>query len=299
MAAKDSENNQWTDPKDYGLPFVEITPLRAKTNFNKKESTSTFVTPVVEQELIVLIPVVPEVEIETIPSKKASEINTNQVEEFTEIAANQVEKSADTKKESKVQKPVSHKVKEDKKTASWVWAVFILAFGIISFIIWQLQFHDSSPTNVSKVEVAENATEAASQPIQEIVYESTASDQNQSIVNQDSITSINNSNPNISKPAQTGTTIANIASGNLIRIESKAERPQYFIIVGSLPNEKLAIEEASQYFERSPEIYLISPEEGSRNYRLGLSKFGSFKPAADELARIKSQYTEELWILKY
>jgi hypothetical protein len=44
MAAKDSENNQWTDPKDYGLPFVEITPLRAKTNFNKKESLSV-ITP--------------------------------------------------------------------------------------------------------------------------------------------------------------------------------------------------------------------------------------------------------------
>jgi hypothetical protein len=188
---------------------------------------------------------------------------------------------------------------EKKATSSWVWVVLVLAVALVSFIIWQLQSQNGSAPDDSQTELAEKTAVQETTPALQEVPESTPSDQNQTVVNQDSIPAINNSNPNISKPAETGTTIANTATGNLIRIESKAERPQYFIIVGSLPNEALAIQEANQYFNRSAELFLISPEEGSRNYRIALSKFGSFRLAAEELERIKSQYTEELWILKY
>ena len=111
--------------------------------------------------------------------------------------------------------------------------------------------------------------------------------------------SINNSNPNISKPAETGTTIANSVPGTIVRIESKAERPQYFIVVGSLPNENLALDEAKNYQGKAAEIFLIAPYEESRNYRLAVGKYNSFKSAAEDLERIKSNYSESLWILKY
>lgn len=299
MAAKDFENNQWTDPKDYGLPFVEITPLHAKSNPNEKDSAPTIVDPASEHQKLPQIPIASEVEVESSPAEKPVEVESKEAEEPAEIETNQIEKPVEIEVEKVIPPPVSPKAKEKKKTASWVWAVFILAFGIVSFIIWQIQSQTSSTANVLQSETPDEPTESESSSTEDLVPESTITDQNQTAVNQYSIPSVINSNPNISKPAETGTTIANIASGNLIRIESKAERPQYFIIVGSLPNERLAIEEASQYFSKTPEMYLISPEEGSRNYRLALSKFGSFRLAAEELEQIKAQYTEELWILKY
>ena len=110
---------------------------------------------------------------------------------------------------------------------------------------------------------------------------------------------INNSNPNISNPEESGTTIANSVPGTIVRIESKAERPQYFIVVGSLPNENLALDEAKNYQGKAAEIFLIAPYEESRNYRLAVGKYNSFKSAAEDLERIKSNYSESLWILKY
>ncbi|WP_111669502.1 hypothetical protein [Algoriphagus litoralis] len=277
MAAKDSEKRQWTDPKDYGLPFVEIAPLRAKS-IAKPKVTEQAPDPA---------------EKEPISTAASSEV----VEAKPDVK--QDAPSTQTEKKSELTKSPSLTKKEKKASPAWVWMVVVLAVALVSFIIWQLQTQNGTKLEPSQAGLAEKTP--AEEPVSSAkeLEESTPSDQNQPAVNQDSIPVVANSNPNISKPAETGTTIANTASGNLIRIESKAERPQYFIIVGSLPNEALAIQEANQYFNRSAELFLISPEEGSRNYRIALSKFGSFRLAAEELERIKSQYTEELWILKY
>ena len=131
------------------------------------------------------------------------------------------------------------------------------------------------------------------------LVETTATDTAVSAGNQEAITSINNSNPNLSKPAETGTTIANTVKGNLIRIESKAEKVRYFIVVASLPNEQLALELAENFSGKSQERFLITPYESSPNYRIAIGKFDTWKAAADEVARIKSQYSEDLWILNY
>ena len=102
----------------------------------------------------------------------------------------------------------------------------------------------------------------------------------------------------IQKP-ETGTTIDRTVLGTLIRVESKGERSTYYIIVGSLPSEELALAEVPQYQKRVPSVYLISPYDDTRNYRLAIGSFGSFTKANEELARIKADYTEALWILKY
>lgn len=277
MAAKDSEKRQWTDPKDYGLPYVEITPLHIKS-IAKPKLTEQAPDPV-EKEPIASV-VNPEVSAEKSEVKQPAELTK------TETKSEPTNTSSPTKKEKKT-------------SPSWAWLVLVLAVALVSVIIWQLQSQNGSTNEVSQEELAEKTPAEEPAPSPQEQAESTASDQNQTVVNQDSISLINNSNPNISKPAETGTTIAINVSGNLIRIESKAERPQYFIIVGSLPNENLAIEEANQYLTKSSEIYLISPIEGSRNYRLALYKFDSFRLASEELEKIKSQYNEELWILKY
>ncbi|WP_332910594.1 hypothetical protein [Algoriphagus boritolerans] len=256
---------------------MEITPIRAKSIPAEELQVSPIVNMEIKQEVETLIPAISDGNPEPIPTD-------------TPVT---VEDKAETVKTVSTSKP------ENKKTAAWVWIVLVLGLALVGFIIWQIQSQSTPSTNVQQAENSKVSPEEERTSTASTEPESTPTEQNQITENHDSIVNQSISNPNISKPAETGTTIANIASGNLIRIESKAERPQYFIIVGSLPNEKLAIEEANQYFGKSPEIYLISPEEGSRNYRLALSKFGSFRLAADELERIKSQYTEELWILKY
>lgn len=275
MAATDSDKNQWTDPRDYGLPFVEIKPIRAKSISVEAVTVSPILEREVEPELI---------------STPADAIKPELILSTSPV-------SVEVK--STLKNPVLPTKKVREKTSAWVWSVLIVGSAIMAFIIWQIQSQSTPIADLDPPKISEESSIV--EPITEaiVVPESAATDSIQSVVNQDTIQVINNSNPNISKPAESGTTIADVAKGNLIRIASKAERPQYFIIVGSLPNEKLAVEEASQYFSKSPEIYLISPEEGSRNYRLALSKFGSFRLAAEELERIKSQYIEELWILKY
>ncbi len=279
MAAKDSEPKQWTDPKDYGLPFVEIVPLPGKSISVAKEAKPNLKTE------------------EKIEQESAQRIISEPVELQSEavVAKSEVIESAPVSAE----KPSSNQPKLTEKSTKWVGPVILIGLGIIAVIVWQLMAEMNSGPSKIETETFEETVAEKPEIGQVIEQESTPTEQNESPVNQDSIKVINNSNPNISKPAETGTTIANIGQGKLIRIESKAERPQYFIVVGSLPNETLAIEEANQYFSKSAEIYLISPEEGSRNYRLALSKFASFRLAAEELERIKSQYSEELWILKY
>ncbi|HSF56339.1 MAG TPA: hypothetical protein VLA71_21455 [Algoriphagus sp.] len=279
MSAIDSDKKQWPDPKDFGLPFVEITPIRAKTEAVKTEAEK--------------LPSEPGIVVETKTGKTLPSLSeTKPVNEEAVKTFESIIQSLDST-------PIDNKSKEEKKSSAWVWAVVLIGLGIVSVIIWQIQSRMNTTKSNPAVEVNEPSQKEVLPAAAELTPESTLTDQNQKAVNQDSINTLNNSNPNISKPAETGTTIANTGSGKLIRVESKADRPQYFIIVGSLPNEKMALEEANLYLGKSLEIYLIAPIDGGRNYRLALARFGSFTQAAEKLEEIKSQYTEELWILKY
>lgn len=270
---------QWPDPKDYGLPFVEITPLRSKAVVLEKAVGNLPTQSDVKSETE------PEIEI---PAVQEQLVLSSEPSENSELQAEKVNAA-----------PSVSRPEEEKKSAAWVWAVILIGLGIVAVIIWQIQSRTDSSTSQADFEIRKEPVKESVPIAVATSPESTTTDQNQIAANQDSIQPVTISNPNISKPAETGTTIANTATGKLIRVENKAERPQYFIIVGSLPNEEMALEEVNQYFGRSPEIYLISPIDGGKNYRLALSKFDSFKMAAAKLEEIKSQYTEELWILKY
>ena len=279
MSVNDSDKKQWSDPKDYGLPFVEIIPIRPKVE---------------------LVPLPSEIEISTPVSiaESSSEMDIPVVLESNPDTLALVDKpETAAPKQQKI--PVSSGSAEEKKSSTWVWSVIVIALGIVAVIIWQILANNKNTELSPAFEIVEKPVAVNTAPTTEVDTETTVTDQNQATVNQDSIQSPDISNPNISKPAESGTTIANTATGNLIRVESKAERPQYFIIVGSLPNQKMALEEANRYFGKTAELYLIFPVDEDRNYRLGLSKFESFRDASAKLEEIKSQYTEELWILKY
>ncbi|MBN7812033.1 hypothetical protein J0A68_13860 [Algoriphagus sp. H41] len=275
MSAKDSESKQWSDPKDFGLPFVEISPLKPK--LEAKELISSEVLASGEEHL------------EEEPKAGVAESEPASVP--TETPAQAVQ--------PKTAPPAAAASKDGEKSSSWAWAVLLIGLGIVTVIVWQILENRKPAVSETIFEVVEQDSPQSEPVASQSPAETTAAGQNQEVVNQDSIATSTISNPNISKPAETGTTIANTASGNLIRVESKGERPQYFIIVGSLPNEKMAIEEASQYFAKNAELYLITPYDGGSNYRLALSRFASFRLAAEKLEELKSQYSEELWILKY
>jgi hypothetical protein len=275
MANKDLDKKQWTDPKDYGLPFVDITPIRAKAKAVQSEASGT------KRKEEVSAPVLPPVEME-LPT---------QVEVPVRSEEKKAEKSTST--------VTSNRPVENKKSSAWIWAVVLIGLGLVSVIVWQIQSQFEAVQPEVVLAEPENQVEVAAPDVAPVDVDSIAPDQTQAAVVPDSVPSSSNSTLNISKPVETGTTIATVASGNLIRIESKADRPQYFIIVGSLPNEKQASDEAKGYFGRSSTIYLISPYDEVTNYRLAIGKFGSFRAASEELEKIKSQYSEALWILKY
>ena len=120
MAAKDSENKQWTDPKDYGLPYVEITPLRVKSIVKSKVTEKA--SDPVEKKLI------------------ANTLNTEVPKVKSEVK--QPAPSTKAEKKSEPTKTPSLAKKEKKSSPAWVWMVLVLAVALVSFIIWQLQIQN-------------------------------------------------------------------------------------------------------------------------------------------------------------
>ncbi|WP_187176763.1 SPOR domain-containing protein [Algoriphagus sp. AK58] len=269
MSSKDTDTRAWSDPKDYGLPFVEITPLNPQPSLPKEK-----------QEVKKAVPVQVENKVEQAEKEP--------------IPVSEDKPKVDPTKVKDQPKP---KVEKKAKSNAWVWVVVFMALAVLGVIVWQLQLTQidstSQPVESDRKEDFSTQSDVPAQP------ELTPSEETLIAENQDSITTINNSNPNISKPAETGTTIANTVSGNLIRIESKSDKVRYFIVVSSLPKEQLALEIAAKFAGKTPELYLITPYESSPNYRVAIGKFDTWKAAADEVARIKSQYSEDLWILNY
>lgn len=266
MSSKDTSDQQWPDPKDYGLPYVEISPLRSivSNNINLKEETPEPIIPeTIDAFLINQIPIDP------VPILSASE-NPNSI-------------SA-----PKPNLPVP------KSSSKWVWVVSLIAVVIFAIIIGQMSSEDnnSSVAIVEEVEQPEIVNENI--PINPDSTSASQVIENQ-LAEKDSVNSARTANE---KP-KTGTTIEYTGEVTLVRIEAKADRPTYFIVVGSLPNEKMALEEYPQYSNRVSTVYLILPYDEVRNHRLAIGSFTSFTNANEELQRIKVDYTEALWILKY
>jgi len=265
MTDKAADKKQWTDPSDYGLPFVEVVPLK-----------HSYVSKKVEERAVLLD--VAEVKKRTIQLTKPV---------FSEIEP-----------EEDILPRAEQKVEEKKSSKSWMWIVAILTLAVVIVIIWQMNKSVTSSTD-SEAIVSESIEGLASQENDEVAINSTPSEETQTLDSQSNISdSISSVDPAVQTP-QTGTTIASKQSGTLIRVEGKADRPYFYVIVGSLPNEAMAIQEARQYMDRTDSVYLILPYEDVTNYRLAIAGSVGFTAMTEELARVKGQYTEELWILKY
>ncbi|MEN2283450.1 hypothetical protein AAGF08_14990 [Algoriphagus sp. SE2] len=281
------ENKQWSDPKDYGLPYVEIVPL---DSVNPKEPASE--KELQKEESIVSKPVEQKKEVDSTlesktdnPSPKEKGFGSTKAleKEEKQISSTSLKESIDT---------------PEKNKSTWIPIVLISAIVVISVIVWQLlsQGNESPPIENQLVQQEEPVGEETSVPP---TVENIETEETQSAENQDSISNSNSSLEEPVETSQTGTTIDRTGIETLIRVEGKSDRPQYFIVVGSLPNERMAIDESEQYLDRVSSIYMILPYEDVRNYRLAIGSFTSFRKASEELEAIKDQYTEALWILKY
>lgn len=277
MTSKTSDNSQWTDPKDYGLPFVEITPLNPGPILIEKK-----IEPLSEEII-----------------QKPDAIIIAEVLAQPEIIAAETEPELKAEPERVFIQPIeSKKIPEKKKTNSWVWIVAILAIAIVGVIIYQIQKGTNFDASDNSMERGSSTVENNQNQVSEEL-KNTPSQEIQTPENQQIIADSSSIEIQPSETPQTGTTIESNQSGTLVRIESKKERPQYFIVVGSLPSEALAVKEAAQYYDRAQTLYLILPYDDVNNYRLAIGAFGSFTAATAELERAKGLYTEALWILKY
>lgn len=261
MTGKTTDNKHWTDPKDFGLPYVEVVPLKR-----------SYISKSVEERAL-------QIDVDEVKKKTIQAVNSRPIETEKTTAP-------------------EYKIEEKKSSNAWIWIAAAVALAAVLVIVWQM--NNTSDSAEQPKELLAVSTEAvAENENEELAVNSTPSDETQQAVIQDSI-SKSTSSPNVSaETPQTGTTIDRNVSGSLVRITEKASRPYFYIIVGSLPNEEMAVKEASQYMDRAETVYLIMPYEDVPHYRLAIAGSIGFTAMTEELARVKDQYTEDLWILKY
>lgn len=86
---------------------------------------------------------------------------------------------------------------------------------------------------------------------------------------------------------------------SLTEITSKLNVPRYFVVVGSFIDQDLAMDHSQKLNNAGISTYLIHPYEDIPFYRLSVGNYDSFNRAVQEMNRIKSDYKEDLWVLKY
>ncbi len=262
MAEKESSPKQWSDPKDFGLPFVEITPLSsAKSKTKVKETQSEEVVQVADTS-----------KVETAPKQEK-------------------------KKDSKQTRPISPpQAPSAKKSSSktWVWVVVFAFIGALSVIVWQLQSE-----SVLSSDLGDQGNKELPQDLpvanKALVTAGSAPD---TLAKEDSLTT-STAATNLTTTANSGTNLAPTNPVSLTPITAKGEKKRFFLVIASLPTETLIKDFAAKMTVRPAAMYLITPYADSPNYRLAVGKFDSWNAASEELNRVKAQYAADLWILNY
>ncbi len=262
MAEKESSPKQWSDPKDFGLPFVEITPLSsAKSKTKVKETQAEEVVQVADTS-----------KVETAPKQEK-------------------------KKDSKQTRPISSpQAPFAKKSSSktWVWVVVFAFIGAVSVIIWQLQSE-----SVLSSDLGDQGNKELPQDLpvanKALVTAGSAPD---TLAKEDSLTT-STAATNLTTTANSGTNLAPTNPVSLTPITAKGEKKRFFLVIASLPTETLIKDFAAKMTVRPAAMYLITPYADSPNYRLAVGKFDSWNAASEELNRVKAQYAADLWILNY
>ncbi|MFD2035901.1 hypothetical protein ACFSKL_13945 [Belliella marina] len=82
-------------------------------------------------------------------------------------------------------------------------------------------------------------------------------------------------------------------------IQSRADKPRYFIVVGSVVAERYAMEESKQYLEKGHHTWIVFPYGDIKNFRIAVGKYDNIETATEAWETAKSEFGDAIWILKY
>ncbi|MGY6521090.1 MAG: SPOR domain-containing protein [Mongoliitalea sp.] len=249
--------------KDYGFPFVEPVKLDVKNTSSNRIATAA--AQVAEQ-----------------PKKS----------ENKPVA--QVEKNSDY--------PSENKAKTTSKKSKGITVFLIASLLLILAVMAYFLYYEPQVTGEKTVATTDQIMEEIALEDEELMEEIIED----TIVEEEPV-EIEASAPVAVTPAPTAPSSqpAPVATrptgqrGNLEPVASKGARPTYYIVVGSVPNESLAKEESEKYLANGVDLWMILPNEESRNYRLAAGRYASFTEASNALEQAKAQFSESVWILKY
>ena len=86
---------------------------------------------------------------------------------------------------------------------------------------------------------------------------------------------------------------------SLTEVKSRIDRPRYFLVVASFIDEDLAKDRAEELHAKEMNTFLIYPYGEIAYYRLAIGQYESFALAAEDIEKVKSDFKENLWVLKY
>ncbi len=85
----------------------------------------------------------------------------------------------------------------------------------------------------------------------------------------------------------------------LTEVTSRGERPRYFLVVASFIDEDMARDHSDRLLKQGRNTFLVYPYGEIAYYRLAIGQFTSFALASEEISRVKDDFEENLWVLKY
>jgi len=187
-----------------------------------------------------------------------------------EIKSLETEKSSNPE-EAKAVQPAKGKEKvaykdTEKKSGGWIWAALVLLallFGGVAY--WYTIEGEQEPQQQPVAERQEQVPPTPVEPAEPEVVEA--------------------------EPEPETYTVT--------QIKSRAGSPRYFVVVGSFLDEDTALEFSQRLNDAEINTYLVYPYGDIANYRLAVGQYDDFATAYEELERVKSDYSENLWVLKY
>lgn len=107
--------------------------------------------------------------------------------------------------------------------------------------------------------------------------------------------------PQPSEPEQTPNEVPEepVEEITLTEITSRADLPRYFVVVGSFIDQDLARDYSQELNRKGLNTFLIHPYGEISFFRLAIGHFESFNLAVKEMNRVKADFNENLWVLKY
>jgi hypothetical protein len=284
MAEKESHPKQWSYPKDFGLPFVEISPL-AKVKSKTKEVNVA--VPVAAPEVPKSVPVPTPEPPKSTPVPAAEPPKSSPVTPPTATP----EKKKETKPSRPVVAPTPLSKNNKKKSKTWVWVVFLALIAAISVIVFQIQMNQNP--------VVGNENIVVDQPTNPIppkqTIDSSALTGLDSLPVQDS-TTIPSSDLSLTS-SNSGTSIA--TNPKITRIDKRESYRRFFLIIGSFGSEEETVRYIQRPENKFSEYYLVLPFEENPNYRLAIGAYRNWDEASAKLTEMKAQNAKGYWILNY